>query len=420
MNITMSKRAVNIFTNSRLLAALLLGFSAGLPLALTSATLQAWFTEANVNLALIGGLSLIGIPYTLKFLWSPFLDYYQLPKFGLRKGWILLMQVSIAATLVMLAHMNPATQAASMAMVALLAAFLAATQDVAIDAYRTDILTESERGLGAAYYVFTYRLAAVISGGLAMVFADFYGWKLTYELMAVLMLLVMLLTLRAPSIHHAGSSLSNVWQAMVVSLGDLLRRENIIVLLLFVMFYKLGDAIALSLMTNFLLHGLGFSLTEVGLAYKIVSFVATVLGALVGGTILTRKSVYYGLIVFGLAQAFSNLMFVILSLAAKSFTLMAASIFIENFCSGMSTAAFLAFLMSLCNKQYTATQYALLSAVASLGRVFVGPAAAIIVTKFGWTQFFTWSFVLSFPGLILLLAMKEKVMTHVQVAQHSA
>ncbi len=419
MNNTMYKKAGNTFTNSRLLAALLLGFSAGLPLALTSSTLQAWFTKANVNLSLIGALSLIGIPYTLKFLWSPFLDYYQLPKFGLRKGWILLMQFGVALTLVVLANMNPATQASSMALVALLTAFLAATQDVAIDAYRTDILAETERGLGAAYYVFTYRLAAVISGGFAMVFADYYGWKMTYEIMAVLMLFVMLLTLRAPLIRHSGTSLKNVWQAMVVSLDDLLKRENIVILLLFVMFYKLGDAIALSLMTNFLLHGLGFSLTEVGLAYKIVSFVATVLGALLGGAILTRKSVYYGLIVFGLAQAFSNLMFVILSIASKSFVLMAASIFIENFCSGLSTAAFLAFLMSLCNKQYTATQYALLSAVASLGRVFIGPVAALVVTRFGWTQFFTWSFILSFPGLILLLVMKEKVMTHVPVAQQS-
>ena len=408
------------FFNPRLMAALLLGFSAGLPLALTASTLQAWFTSANVNLAVIGALSLVGIPYTLKFLWSPFLDFYQLPRFGLRKGWIMLMQLGVAAALLVLANMQPATQAMAMSLVALLAAFLAATQDVAIDAYRTDILTDHERGLGAAYYVFTYRLAVVASGGLAMVFADYYGWKLNYELMACLMILVMVITLRAPTIRHEAASERNVWQTMLVSLGDLLRRENIVLLLLFVMFYKFGDALALTLMTNFLLHGLGFSLTEVGLAYKIVSFAATVLGAFVGGAILTRKNIYFGLVTFGLAQAFSNLMFVVLAMAGKSFSLMAVAIFIENFCSGLSTAAFLAFLMSICNKKYTASQYALLSAIASLGRVFLGPVAAFMVLKLGWTQFFIWSFILSFPGIFFLLLLKEKVMTYAHVAEHSS
>lgn len=413
----MNPRLRTTFTNSRLMAALLLGFSAGLPLALTASTLQAWFTNANVNLAVIGALSLVGIPYTLKFLWAPFLDFYQVPKLGLRKGWILIMQLCIAAALFALANMNPATEAVAISLIALLTAFLAATQDVAIDAYRTDVLTESERGLGAAYYVFTYRLAVVASGGLALVFADFYGWKITYEVMALLMLLVMALTLRAPTVAHEPASEQNVWQTMTVALGDLLNRDNIVILLLFVMFYKFGDALALSLMTNFLLHGLGFSLTEVGLAYKIVSFVATVLGAFIGGAILTRRNIYFGLMMFGLAQAFSNLMFVILAYVGKNFSLMAVSMFIENFCSGLSTAAFLAFLMSICNKKYTATQYALLSAIASLARVFMGPVAAVIVERFGWTQFFICSFILSFPGILLLLLLKEKVMTYAHATE---
>ncbi len=413
----MNPRLRMTFTNSRLMAALLLGFSAGLPLALTASTLQAWFTNANVNLAVIGALSLVGIPYTLKFLWAPCLDFYQVPKLGLRKGWILIMQLCIAAALFALANMNPATEAVAISLIALLTAFLAATQDVAIDAYRTDVLTESERGLGAAYYVFTYRLAVVASGGLALVFADFYGWKITYEVMALLMLLVMALTLRAPTVAHEPASEQNVWQTMTVALGDLLNRDNIVILLLFVMFYKFGDALALSLMTNFLLHGLGFSLTEVGLAYKIVSFVATVLGAFIGGAILTRRNIYYGLMMFGLAQAFSNLMFVILAYVGKNFSLMAVSMFIENFCSGLSTAAFLAFLMSICNKKYTATQYALLSAIASLARVFMGPVAAVIVERFGWTQFFICSFILSFPGILLLLLLKEKVMTYAHATE---
>lgn len=408
------------FANPRLLASLLLGFSSGLPLALTASTLQAWFTKADVNIAMIGALSLVGIPYAIKFLWSPFLDFYQLPLFGLRKGWILLLQFSLCLSLLFLAGMNPATEVVSMSVLALITAFLSATHDVAVDAYRTDILHDQERGLGAAYYVFSYRLAAVISGGLALVFADYYGWKLTYQWMALFMLMVMLMTVWAPVIKHESAAEKNVYQTMLASMRDMLRREDIIILLLFVIFYKLGDSLALSLMTNFLLHGLGFSLTEVGLAYKIVSFVATVSGAFVGGVVLSRKNIYYGLLMFGLAQAFSNLMFVMLAMIGKDFMFMALSIFIENFCSGLSTAAFLAFLMSMCNKKYTATQYAVLSAAASVGRVFLGPLAAYIVLQAGWTQFFIYSFLLSFPGIILLIFLKEKVMIYADVAEQTS
>lgn len=407
----------NFFLNTRLLATLLLGFSSGLPLALTGPTLQAWFTDANVNLAVIGALTLIGVPYTLKFLWSPVLDFYQIPRLGMRKGWIMLTQFTVAAALYVMAQMNPGSQATVMAIVAVGVAFLAATQDIAIDAYRTDILKVDERGLGAACYVFTYRLAAITSGGLALIFADYYGWKLTYELMAFLMVALMVMTVKTPVITHAPAADSSVWQAMHTALKDLLQRKNIWIMLAFVMLYKFGDALALSLMTNFLLHGLGFSKTEVGLAYKIVSFFGTVLGVFVGGTVLRRRSVYFGLLVFGLMQSFSNLMFVVMSLAGKNFSLMTVSLFIENFCSGLSTAAFLAFLMSMCNKKYSATQYALLSAVAALGRVYMGPVAAWMVDTMGWTLFFTWSFIVSFLGLFLLWVLKEKVMTYEQTIE---
>lgn len=404
----------NVFLNSRLVATLLLGFSSGLPIVLTSSTLQAWFTDADVNLALIGALTLVGVPFTLKFLWAPLLDFYQIKKLGLRKGWVMLMQLGVAIGLLILANMNPANEAYAMSFIALLVAILSATQDVAIDAYRTDILHDEERGLGAAYYVFTYRLAAITGGGFALIFADYVGWTFTYECAAALMMGLMLLTARVPAIEHPIIPDNTLWQSIRVAFADIITRENCVALLAFVCLYKLGDALALSLMTNFLMKGLGFSKTEIGLAYKVVSFVATVLGAFAGGAILTKRSLYFGLMAFGLAQAFSNLVFVLLAVSAKSFTLMAASLFIENFCSGLSTAAFFAFLMSMCNKKYTATQFALLSAVASLGRVYLGPVAAYMVASMGWTLFFIWSFILSFAGIFLLLLMKERVMTYEQ------
>lgn len=399
--------------NSRLLAILVLGFASGLPLSLTGATLQAWFTEANVSLKTIGTLSLLGIPYTFKFLWSPLMDHYGFSKLGKRKTWILLMQLALVFALLLISEMNPEFQAGSIGMVALLIAFFSASQDISINAYTTDVLPVEERGLGAAYTVFAYRIAVLVSGGLALVFADYFGWKRTYEFMAFLMLLSMVPTYFAPRTTEVISSARNLYQTTKQSLINILQRDKIILLLFFIMFYKFGDALALSLITNFLLHGLGFTLTEVGLAYKTVSFIAMVLGGFAGGILLTRWNIYRALLVFGIAQAISNLTFAVLAYVGKEFFLMAASVFIENFCSGLSTAALLAFMMSQCDHRFTASQFALFSAVASLGRVFLGPVAALMVENLGWIQFYIWSFVLCFPGILLLMFLKDEVMYHV-------
>ncbi|MBX3709212.1 MAG: MFS transporter [Gammaproteobacteria bacterium] len=401
-----------MLVNKRLLAILVLGFSSGLPIALTGATLQAWFTQADVALRTIGTLSLLGVPYTLKFLWAPLMDHYGFSRLGKRKSWIMLMQAGLVTALLLLSQMDPAMQAGSMGVVALAITFFSASQDISINAYTTDVLIPEERGLGAAYSVFAYRVALLVSGGLALIYADYFGWKRTYELMALLVLLSMLPTYMAPRTPEIAASANNLYQTTKQAILDMLQREKIVLLLLFIILYKLGDALALSLITNFLLHGLGFSLTEVGLAYKVVSFVAVVLGGFAGGLLLTRWNVYLALLIFGIAQAFSNLMFALLALVGKHFYLMVASVFVENFCSGLSTAALLAFMMSLCDHRYTASQFALFSAVASLGRVFLGPIAALMVEHLGWIQFYIWSFVICFPGIFLLTSLKGEVMYH--------
>ena len=401
--------------NQRLIAVLFIGFSSGLPFALTNSTLQAWFTEANINLSMIGALSLLGVPYTLKFLWAPLMDYVSLPYFGKRRGFILLTQLLLVVMLFILANMNPVSETMKMGVIALWIAFLSASQDIAIDAYRTDVLLNEERGLGAAYFVFSYRIAALISGGLALICADYFGFKITYELMALLLLISMIPAIRAPRIIEPPTIQKNLFQLTIASMHDLLQREKAILLLLFIIFYKFGDALALSLMTNFLLQGLGFSLTDVGLVYKTVSFVGIILGAFVAGILLIRWNIYRALLLFGLAQAFSNLTFAVLALVGKQMTLMAVSLFIESFCSGLSTAAFFAFLMSLCNHRFTATQFALFTAIASIGRTFLGPFAAFLVQHFGWVQYFLWSFVLCFPGIIILILLKERVLSYAEV-----
>ncbi len=401
-----------ILLNPRLLAMLALGFAAGLPLALTGSTLQAWFTEAHMDITTIGFLTLLGLPYTLKFLWAPLMDHFKLPLLDKRRGWILLMQIALILTMLGLAEMQPLQQAKQMGVMALLLAFFSASQDIAISAYQTDVLSEKERGLGSAYYIFAYRIATLLSGGIALVVASYLGFRLTYNIMAGFMLLSLMLTYFLPRATELNPTSSHLAATIFAALRDLLQREKIMMLLLFLIFYKFGDALALALMTNFLLHGLGFTLIEVGFAYKVMSVVATIIGAFVGGALLTRWSIYRALLWFGLAQAVSNVLFAVLAAVGKQFALMTFTIFIENFCSGLSTAALLAFMMSLCNHQYTASQFALFSAVASLGRVFLGPLASVMVVHLGWVQFYLWSVVLCFPGILFLILLKNEVLYH--------
>jgi PAT family beta-lactamase induction signal transducer AmpG len=404
--------------NRRLLTVLLLGFSSGLPSALTSSTLQAWFTEAGVNLLAIGALSLISVPYVWKFLWAPVMDRFVPPWWGRRRGWICLTQLGLCAALFVLANMNPIFTPGAMGFVALIIAFLSASQDIAYDAYRTDILPAEERGLGAAFTIFGFRMAMLTSGGLALVFADYLGWKLTYELMAGFMGIAILATYFGPETSKNIQPPKNFTHAIVDPFVDLFKREGIVIILLFIVFYKFGVALALSLISTFLLKELGFTLTEVGFAYKTMGLFATIVGAFAGGILLTRLSLYRALLFFGLAQAFSNLIFLLLAIVGKNYWFMASSLFIENFCSGMGTAALLAFLMSLCHQQYSATQYALLSALFSIGPVFLGPVAAYMVLHIGWINFYFWAFLACFPGIILLTQIRKRVYTHAEALNY--
>lgn len=415
---SLSQSKLKIPLNRNILTVLLMAFSSGLPLALTGSTLQAWFTEAGVSLIAIGALSLVGVPYVWKFLWAPVMDRFVPPWLGRRRGWICLTQLGLCVTLFYLAQMNPTETPKAIGLLALFIAFLSASQDIAIDAYRADILLPAERGLGAAVTIFAARMAMLISGGLALIFADHFGWRLTYELMAILIGISTLATYFGPETSKAIQPPKTFVAAVIEPFRDLLQRDGIWLILLFVVFYKMGDALALSLMSNFLLKGLGFTLTDVGIAYKTMGLCATILGAFVGGLFLTRINIYWALFWFGLAQAFSNLMFMVLAYVGKNYALMASAIFIESFCSGMSTAALLAFLMSLCHQQYSATQYALLSALFSIGRVFLGPLAAFLVAKLGWVSFYFWSFILCFPGIILLSLIRNRVNSNAEVVEY--
>jgi len=396
--------------NKRTTTVFLLAFSSGLPIALTSSTLQAWYTTAGVDIHTIGLLTLVGLPYLYKFLWSPILDKFTPFKIlGKRRSWVLLMQICLIVALFTMSFMHPVTHPMVLAVAAMMVAFFSATQDIGIDAYRTDVLSTKERGIGATFNTIGYRFALIFSSGIAMILASQFGWRLTYSMMALLLGLEVIVTFCAPCPEREVET-TFTWKEVIVGpVKEFLSRKYAILLLLFIIIYKFSDALALSLNTNFLLHGMGFTLLQVGSISKVMGVIAALVGSLVGGLALSKMRLWKALLYFGALQVISNLTFMWLALVGKDVSLMAFSIFAENFCGGLSTVAFVAFLMGLCDKRFTATQYAFFSAAASLGRVLLGPLAAMLVSSFGWAEFYFWTFILGWPALLLLLWLKERV-----------
>ncbi|AOV97573.1 muropeptide transporter AmpG [Edwardsiella hoshinae] len=393
-----------IFTQRRSAVLLLLGFASGLPLALTSGTLQAWMTVSGVDLKTIGFFSLVGQAYVFKFLWSPLMDRYTPPLLGRRRGWLLLSQILLLLTLFAMGLLDPQRHLWWLALLAVLVAFCSASQDIVFDAYKTDLLSAEERGAGAAISVLGYRLAMLVSGGLALWLADRYlGWQATYWLMAALMLIGIAATLWAPEPQCDVPAPRTLEQAVLAPLRDFFQRDNAWLILLLIVMYKMGDAFAGSLSTTFLIRGVGFDAGEVGLVNKTLGLLATIIGALWGGVLMQRLSLFRALMLFGLLQGISNFGYWLLAITDKSLLTMGSAIFLENLCGGMGTAAFVALLMTLCNRSFSATQFALLSALSAVGRVYVGPLAGWFVELHGWPLFYLFSVIAALPGLALLL-----------------
>ncbi len=384
--------------NRRLAVMLPLGFASGLPLALTAGTLQAWLTMEGVDLKTIGFFTLVGLPYTLKFLWAPVMDRFVPPWFGRRRGWMLLTQLCVAIGLVLMAMSNPRAHPDWLAAYALLVAILSASLDIVFDAYRTDTLQSNERGFGAAVWVNGYRVALLVAGAGALVLADYVGWQMTYLTMAAVMLAGLVTIVMSPEPTRVAEAPKSLGEALGAPLKEFFSRPRALSFLAVIVFYKLGDAFASSLQTAFLIGGIGFSATEVG-AVKGVGILATLLGALVGGIMMTRSGLFQSLLAFGVLQAVSNMGFVVLAVAGKSASVLMAAVVFENVTGGMGTAAFVALIMSLCDPRYTATQFALLSSLEALGRVFAGRPSADVVEALGWTQFFVSTVVIALPGL---------------------
>ena len=393
---------------ARTLAAIILfGFSSGLPLALSASTLEAWCAVSGLSLKTIGALKLVSLAYVFKFLWAPMLDRYSLPWLTRRRGWILLMQAAIVLMLVLIAGLSPQTSLSAIAVLAILLATFSATQDIAVDAYKPDQLLPQDRGLGAAFGVGGYRIAMVVSGGLALILADRAGFRFAYLAMAALMLVGMLGTLFAPE-RTTAKPVQTLTQAYYEPLGELLARTRALHWLALILVYKLGNAFALSLSSTFLLRGAGFALSDVGWVNKVFGLAATVVGAFIGGLLLERWSLHRALWVFGVLQGLGALGFFAIALGWQGYPALVSAVALENFTSGLGTGAFVALLMALCDRRFSATQYALFSALDSAARIFVGPIAGFVAEDFGWITYFAVSLACALPGLLLLRALRSQ------------
>ncbi|QLL29835.1 AmpG family muropeptide MFS transporter [Thermosynechococcus sichuanensis E542] len=396
--------ALRVFQSRKMAALLLLGFSSGLPLFLTSRTLQAWMTVEGIDLTAIGLFSLVGLPYSLKFLWSPLLDRYTIPFLGRRRGWLLLIQVLLLGAIALMAVQDPSTSLRLLAVNALAIAFLSASQDIAVDAYRADVLEPLEMGAGAGIYVLGYRIALLVTGSLALILADQLPWPVVYVLMALLMLVGMVTTLWAPEPEVHPPAPRSLAEAVIQPFLDFFQRYGWgtgLIILLFICLYRLGDALTGNMMTPFLLQQ-GFSQTQIGAVQGGVGLIATIVGALAGGAAISQIGIHRALWIMGGLQASSNISYFVLANAGANPTVMVAAISIDNFCAGLAIAALTALLMSLCNPQFSATQYALLSSLFAFSRDVLAAPAGKAAEIMGWPLFFLFTIGAALPALLLL------------------
>jgi len=410
------------FSNKHYLIVFLLGFASGLPLLLTMGTLQAWYAEAKVDIVTIGFLGLISTPYTFKFLWAPILDRFRVPilgsYLGLRRGWIFFSQVALVLFLIAMSFCDPIDYPGMLAFFAVIVAFMSATQDISFDAYRTEILKEEERGVGSVIYVYGYRIALVLSGSVALIISYHFSWMVSYLLMAFVMACCLFVTYFAdePNRLDQDSNEQNnnkkefdVNKVVIEPFKEFILRDKSVLLLLVLLTYKLGEAFSVSLQTPFFIQALGFTTEEIGYVSKTCTTIATLVGISIGGGIINSLGLYRSLFLFGVLQAITNLLYIWMLIVGHNLWVMGATVFFDQFAGGLGTAAFMVLIMVLCNKKYTATQFALLSALASVGRVYVSPISGYIVDWYGWYNLFYFSFAISLPCLLFLFLTKNNI-----------
>ncbi|MFN2636646.1 MAG: AmpG family muropeptide MFS transporter [Gemmatimonadaceae bacterium] len=396
--------AIRIFGQPKMGILLLLGFSSGLPFYLTSKTLQAWMTTAKVDLATIGFFSLVTLPYSLKFVWAPLMDRYVPPFLGRRRGWVLITQILLLLAVAAMSLHDPQLGLRMLAVNAIAIAFFSASQDISLDAYRTDVLQDREMGAGAAVFVLGYRIAMITTGALAFFLADRLSWPKVYVILSLLILIGVATIFFAPEPVLNDAPPKSLGEAVVLPFADFFRRVGIgraVFVLVFIVVYKYSDSLAGSMTTPFLLQT-GFSQSEVGAVFLGVGVVATIVGVIVGGATIGKLGINKSLWIFVVFQGLSNLTYYGLSQAGKNHGFMVGAIVTENFGLGLVTAGMTAYLMSMCNKRFTATQFALLSSLMAASRDILVAPAGKIAESLGWPGFFLITVAMAIPPLVLL------------------
>ena len=384
-----------------MLVAFVMGFSCGLPLLLTISVLQAWMKDEGVDLTIIGMMALVGLPYTLKFLWAPFLDRFTLPFLGRRRGWMLVAQIALTVSIASLGQSDPVQNPWLLAFAAFLVTFFSASQDIVVDAYRREDLSDEELGLGSSLYINGYRLGMLLASGGGLIMADHMDFSMVYLILAGCMLPGLITTLLTPEPETPAGTPRTMREAVIDPLVEYFSRKGALWILAFVLLYKVGDTMASAMTTPFYLD-IGFSKSEIGAVVKLFGFWATIAGGLAGGIMMLRLGINRSLWVFGFLQAASTAGFALLANVGYSVPLLSAVIAFENLSSGMGTAAYAAFMASITNKKFTATQYALLTSLMGIPRVLASAPTGFLAKNVGWEAFFVFCALIAIPGMLLL------------------
>lgn len=398
----MMSSLLSAIVSRRMFVAFVMGFACGLPLLLTSTVLQAWMKDEGMDLTYIGLIALVGLPYTLKFLWAPVFDRFSFRLLGRRRGWMFAAQIALAAAIAGLGFSSPAAHPILMAASAFLVTFFSASQDIVVDAYRREDLSDEELGLGSSLYINGYRVGMLLASGGGLILADHLAFRTVYLIMAACLLPGIVTTLLTPEPTTPAGTPKTLQEAIIDPLKEYFSRENAWVILAFILLYKIGDTMASAITTPFYLD-IGFTKSEIGAVVKLFGFWATVAGSLIGGVMMLRLGIHRSLWIFGVLQAVSTAGFALLARLGHSLPALSGVIAFENLTGGMGTAAYAAFMGSITNKRFTATQYALLSSLMGVPRVIASAPTGFLAKHMGWEYFFISCVLVAIPGMLLLL-----------------
>ncbi|GAB4222724.1 MAG: MFS transporter [Francisella sp.] len=402
------------FKESKMLTMLILGYASGFPLMLTASSLFIWYKDNGIETKDIGFLTIISIPYTFKYLWAPFLDKIKIPILGRRKGWIFITQLLLVILIILMSRLSPANYPFIIAFIGFLICFTSATQDIAINAYQTEILLERERALGNSIAVMGYRVGMLVTGSLVLIIVDKLNnnWNSALLMLIPFFIICPIYTLFIKDSQYQETPKS-FKDAFVQPFVEFFQRQGsytAIIIITIIISYKLSDAIAFSLNSIFFID-IGFSKTTIAVSYKTLSLFASLAGLVAGGVVAKKIGIYKSFASFSFLMAFANLTYVLLAITGKNYYLMLASVIVEYFCGAMGTAILVALIMSLVNVKFSATQFAILTSIDSLSRVFVGPLAGYIQFHFKWEGLFLFSFIVGIAISTLILICKQRIKT---------